>query len=267
MLRSWSLRALVATLLAGSSLVTDSVAEASPEPERSRVALVGPGGQQLVFATHNAFRPVSRTWSLPADGVTELAVVGSDGSAHLIGTTPDHPFWSVLEEEWLPAVDLPPDALLSRADGGVAVLAWSGYRETPRIVYNLSVPGPRNYYVRARAPGSPTILAHNIWDCDVVKHNVATLRQKLAGKQHLVMRVDMGRPTLRLRVDNAGKIIEVSPRLSLSDPDVVTVSFHTLRRGRDMTLQPARVHFRSSSGYSDAAKAAVEEAVKRAFAR
>lgn len=111
---------LFAVLLTLPLFVAASSA-ANETSTRHQVGLQAPDGTTTVFETQDAFLPVSRTWTLISPGITELAVEGVGGRAYRIGTTPEHPFWGAIEEEWIPAIDLPIDASLATSGGGTHV--------------------------------------------------------------------------------------------------------------------------------------------------
>ena len=75
----------------------------------------------------------------------------------LIGTTEDHPFWSVTSGRFTPAQDLIPGDLLETADGEVRSVDGL-LTDTSRIglAYNLSVDGFHTYHV-----GEDQLLVHN----------------------------------------------------------------------------------------------------------
>ncbi|MGH8009757.1 MAG: polymorphic toxin-type HINT domain-containing protein, partial [Candidatus Binatia bacterium] len=87
------------------------------------------------------------------DTVTDLAL--EDGSR--LGTTEDHPFWSVTDARFERADELTPGEQVLTADG--QTIRVDGLRDTASrtaLAYNLSVDGIHTYHV-----GAGAILDHN----------------------------------------------------------------------------------------------------------
>lgn len=78
------------------------------------------------------------------------------GESLSIGTTPDHPFWSVSRQEFVPAGKLELGEQVVTLSGKVTRLSDITPRAGPETVYNLEVEGQHTYFV-----SSDGVLVHN----------------------------------------------------------------------------------------------------------
>ncbi len=102
---------------------------------------------------HNrAFRIVTGTFKHHAGKIIELHL---DGVDEPIGTTPNHPFWSVDRQAFINASDLQPNEQLRGFDGPVRVYKLVELSE-PEPVFNLEVQCDHVYHV-----GKNGVLVHN----------------------------------------------------------------------------------------------------------
>ncbi len=104
---------------------------------------------------HNrAFRIVTGTFKHHAGKIIELHL---DGIDEPIGTTPNHPFWSVDRQAFVNASDLQPNEQLLGFDGLVRVLKLVELSD-PEPVYNLEVQCDHVYHV-----AKDGVLVHNAY--------------------------------------------------------------------------------------------------------
>jgi hypothetical protein len=103
-------------------------------------------------------RLVTSVFRHTANNVVDLEIQGQDTP---IGTTSNHPFWSVDREAFIPAGDLRIGERLKQADGlHTHVTRIPPRRGPPTSVYNLEVDGQHVYHV-----GNDGLLVHNdCWD-------------------------------------------------------------------------------------------------------
>jgi len=91
---------------------------------------------------------------------------GEPPSAVLTGT-PEHPFWSIDRDAWVPLGDLAPGEWLLLADGGTGVVVGLGFEDAPAgqtfTTYNLDVADHHTYFVLPpdSADGALAVWVHN----------------------------------------------------------------------------------------------------------
>ncbi len=93
--------------------------------------------------------------SAPARTTTDL-LTSSAVDSQVIGTTSNHPFWSVDRQEYVQAGTLQVGERLQSYEGGTFAVLNKLPKEGPQTVYNLEVYGEHVYYV-----GEDGLLVHN----------------------------------------------------------------------------------------------------------
>lgn len=100
-------------------------------------------------------RVVTATFKHSSGDCINLAL-SSDGTAETIGTTSNHPFWSVDRQDYVQAGSLQLDERVQTYSGDTKRVISKLARPGPEPVYNLEVHGEHVYYVGQRG-----ILVHN----------------------------------------------------------------------------------------------------------
>ncbi|MER7366332.1 polymorphic toxin-type HINT domain-containing protein [Nonomuraea wenchangensis] len=90
--------------------------------------------------------------------MADVAVQTADGSANVLHTTTEHPFWQQLNRKWVNAGDLRPGDTLRTADGQSALVKQVRTFGSMQVMYNLTVDVLHTYYVLA---GETPVLVHN----------------------------------------------------------------------------------------------------------
>ncbi|MFJ2649659.1 polymorphic toxin-type HINT domain-containing protein [Streptomyces sp. NPDC087420] len=105
--------------------------------------------------------PQKVTAELLSEGLKNLVKVtvkGKSGAQQKLISTDNHPFWVIGLRKWVEAADLKPGQWLRTSAGTrVQIDALQPWTQTARV-HNLSVSGPRTYYVLA---GETPVLVHN----------------------------------------------------------------------------------------------------------
>ncbi|MES4906955.1 MULTISPECIES: Hint domain-containing protein [unclassified Streptomyces] len=103
-------------------------------------------------------RPVTEVFATEGDTDFTRITVRTDRGPATLTATDNHPFWLADAKRWKNAGDLRPgDRLRSAAGSPLRVIAVLG-QQVRRPTHDLSVAGPRTYYVLA---GETPILVHN----------------------------------------------------------------------------------------------------------
>lgn len=114
-------------------------------------------------ATIDVVSVVERTWQRTAPAVIDARVSYETGRTDTISATAEHPFY--VDGAWLPLGDVQPGAELTLLGGGHAHLLDKTVSTGAVDVFNVTVRGLHNYYVRAAGSPADGLLVHNT-DCD-----------------------------------------------------------------------------------------------------
>ena len=111
-----------------------------------------PPGRSESDLTATGYRRVIATVKHVTDTVVDLTIGGDTTTA-----TPDHPFWVVNRNDWVPAGDLRAGDLFVKADGSTIRVDLVGQpRHGQFTVYNLEVDDLHTYHA-----GKHAVLVHN----------------------------------------------------------------------------------------------------------
>ncbi|MEZ5944333.1 MAG: HNH/endonuclease VII fold putative polymorphic toxin [Planctomycetaceae bacterium] len=97
---------------------------------------------------------VTGTFKHDADAVVDLQF---EEQSEVVTCTPDHPFWSELRQEFVPASELMPGEAVATSTGHPAILTSITPRDGPITVYGLEVYGEHVYHVSSQG-----LLVHNV---------------------------------------------------------------------------------------------------------
>jgi hypothetical protein len=100
--------------------------------------------------------------------VADVLDIHTQASDEPIGTTANHPFWSVDRRDWVQAGNLVIGEHLLLADGRLDEVVTLLPRPGPHAVYNLTVEGTHTYHV-----GTNGVLVHNSQIYDLNSHLLA----------------------------------------------------------------------------------------------
>jgi hypothetical protein len=119
-------------------------------------------GDRILAGDPLTGRTVVATVLAPVRGSGERAVdeiTITDGTVRgTVVATDEHPFWYPAGRRWIDAGDLRAGDQLGSADGRREAVVATGHSRRHLVTYNLSVSGPRTYFVVA---GGATVLVHN----------------------------------------------------------------------------------------------------------
>jgi Pretoxin HINT domain len=131
---------------------------------------------------------VTATFKHSSGNVLDLVVADSGADVHqqkwTIGTTSNHPFWSVDRQEFVQAGSLELNERLQTYSGDTKRVLAKLPRPGPKPVYNIEVFGEHVYYV-----GQDGLLVHNAYDST---HVYAAFRKDSRGNITSVAYVGMG---------------------------------------------------------------------------
>ena len=118
-------------------------------------------------------RLVTATFKHSSGDVIDLVVAG-DGSQETLGTTSNHPFWSVDRQDYVQAGKLELGERLQTYSGDTKRVVSKLARPGPEPVFNLEVHAEHVYYV-----GQQGLLVHNSQDYEADFGNGVTYRDSL----------------------------------------------------------------------------------------
>jgi hypothetical protein len=110
-----------------------------------------------------ALKPVVQTFIRTTDHLRILDFRTSAGASQRFETTDEHPFWSLLAQEWVPARDLEVGDYVIGPTGEIQHVASTRRDEHSEgvTVYNFEVADYHSYFVQARGARAPPVLVHN----------------------------------------------------------------------------------------------------------
>jgi hypothetical protein len=129
--------------------------------ERKAIADVDVGDEVLATNLETGrteARTVTDTMVMHHDGdLLDLTIEDDDGQG-IIQTTDRHPFWSVTDGDWEPAIELSVGEELRQADGSTATVVKLTERPGRQDMWDLTVEVDHNFYVDF---GNGAVLVHN----------------------------------------------------------------------------------------------------------
>ncbi|MBX2801030.1 MAG: Hint domain-containing protein [Myxococcales bacterium] len=120
------------------------------------------GGSDLLFrATNEVLSVVAETWRRQVPAVMDAQVAFPDGSVQTVTATPDHPFYLPEASGWQRLDRVAPGEAFQTLGGGLAHLLSITPRPGPVDVFNLTIHGVENYFVREVEGQGLGLLVHN----------------------------------------------------------------------------------------------------------
>ena len=139
---------------------------AQPKYKLKSVADFKAGDKILAFNHETGKHETSKvvqTFKRTSNHLRILTFKNKAGETQEIKTTNEHPFWSVIRQEYVTAKDLVKGETVHTPEGDTLCLVTSEFEDHPNgiAVYNLEVENHHNYFVKAQASRGPPLLAHN----------------------------------------------------------------------------------------------------------